>query len=77
MDTVVDNPLSTLETIGIQFNLGKAEKEAVEWAWPYEQGGTMFNVVNTFTKSSQMEGLSAESRYKLQKTGGAVLAMVK
>jgi len=76
-DTHVDNPLSTLATIGTQFNLGKAEKEAVEWAWPYESGETMFQVINTFTKASQREGLGAESQHKLQKTGGAVLEMLK
>jgi len=34
-----------------QFQLGKIEKEAVEWARPLEAGDTMFNVVNTYTRA--------------------------
>ncbi len=47
IESPVDNPESTIETFNRQFQLGKVEKDAVEWAWPLEAGDTMFNVVNT------------------------------
>ncbi len=71
------DPQATIASFNRQFQLGKVEQEAVEWAWPQETGDTVFHVVNTYTKSAQYEGLSAESTHKLQKTGGAILAMLK
>jgi hypothetical protein len=59
-----------------QFNLNQPQKEAVEWAWPQEAGDNMFAVVNTYTKASQMDGLPAESSYRLQKVGGNILGML-
>ncbi|MEE8380336.1 MAG: hypothetical protein V3R78_00470 [Thermodesulfobacteriota bacterium] len=70
------NPESTIETFNRQFQLGKIEKEAVEWAWPLEAGDTMFNVVNAYTRAAQFEGLAAESSYRLQKVGGDILTML-
>jgi hypothetical protein len=55
----------------------KKEQEAVEWGWSKESGDTMFNIVNAYTRGSQFEGLSAESAYRLQKTGGMILEMVR
>lgn len=52
------------------------EKEAVEWGWPFEQGETMFHIINTYTKAAQYPGLSAESTYKLQKVGGMIMGML-
>ncbi|MGO9137221.1 MAG: hypothetical protein ACLQBC_06080 [Syntrophales bacterium] len=77
LESKVENPESTIQSFNRQFELGKEEKEAVEWALPLECGFTMFHVVNIFTKAAQFEGLSAESRYKLQKVGGMILGMVK
>lgn len=37
----------------------------------------MFAIVNAYTRGSQFPELSAESGYRLQKTGGQILAMVK
>ena len=42
IESQVDNPESTIESFNRQFQLGKTEKEAVEWAWPLEAGDTMF-----------------------------------
>ena len=53
IESPVDNPESTIETFNRQFQLGKVEKEAVEWAWPLEAGDTMFNVVNAYTRAAQ------------------------
>jgi hypothetical protein len=77
VQTPVDDPLSTMASFNRQFQLGKDEQEAVEWAWPYEQGPAMFNIVNAYTRASQFEGLSAESSYRLQKVGGNILGMLK
>jgi hypothetical protein len=76
-ETKVDNPLGTITSFNRQFQIGKPEQEAVEWAGPYEQGETMFHVVNTYTRAAQFQGLSAESRYKLQRVAGNILGMLK
>jgi len=77
LESKVDNPESTIQSFNRQFELGKEEKEAVEWALPLEYGFTIFHVVNVYTKAAQFEALSAESGYKLQKVGGMILGMVK
>jgi hypothetical protein len=76
MGSSVDNPLLTIEQFNRQFQLGKSEKEAVTWAWPMEQGNTMFNVVQAYTRAAQYEPLSAHSSYKLQQVGGNILSML-
>jgi len=76
MESPVDDPLSTMNSFNRQFGVNNDEKEALAWAWPYEIGNTMFNVVNAYTRAAQMEGLSAESSYRLQKVGGNILAML-
>lgn len=77
LNSKVANPETTLKNFNRQFALGKAEQEAVEWAWPQEAGDTMFHIVNTYTRAAQFEALPSESAYTLQKTGGNILAMVK
>ena len=76
-ESMVDNPTATMENFNRQFQLNKAEKEAVEWGWSREKGYTMFSLVNAYTRASQFEGLSAESSYRLQRVGGMILEMVK
>jgi len=76
-ESMVDNPTVTMENFNRQFQLNKAEKEAVEWGWSRESGYTMFHLVNAYTRAAQFEGLSAESSYRLQRTGGMILEMVK
>ena len=73
IESPVDNLESTIESFNRQFQLGKVEKEAVEWVWPLEVGDTMFNVVNTYTRAAQFEGLNAESSFRLQRIGGYIL----
>jgi hypothetical protein len=67
----------TMENFNRQFQLSGQEKQAVEWGWSHERGYTMFHVVNAYTRASQFEGLSAESSYRLQRTGGMILEMVR
>jgi len=76
MGSSVENPLATIEQFNRQFQLGQSEKNAVEWAWPMEQGNTMFNVVQTYTRAAQYEPLSAHSSYRLQEIGGSILSML-
>jgi len=76
MESPVDDPLSTMNSFNRQFGVNNDEKEALVWAWPYEIGNTMFHVVNAYTRAASMEGLSAESSYRLQKVGGNILGML-
>ncbi|MGO9145210.1 MAG: hypothetical protein ACLQDF_02485 [Desulfomonilia bacterium] len=77
LESMVENLQSTIESFNRHFQLNPVEKEAVEWAIPLEYGNTMFNVINIFTKAAQYKGLPADSSYRLQKVGGAILGMVK
>jgi hypothetical protein len=77
LESPVADPLMTIGNFNRQFALGEQEKSAVEWAWPQEAGETMFNVVNTYTRAAAMEGLPAESSFKLQRVGGEVLGMLR
>lgn len=77
IESRVEHPEATINSFNSQFQLTKEEKEAVEWALPKEYGGTMFHVINVYTKASQYPGLPADSGYKLQKVGGTILEMVK
>lgn len=77
MDSPVVDPESTLATFNRQFSLNPTEKNAVDWAWPQEQGGTMFHIINTYTRAGSFEELPAASSFKLQQTGGCILSMLK
>lgn len=77
LESKVDNPESTINSFNSQFQLNKAEKEAVGWALPLEYGFTMFHVLNVYTKAAHYEELTAESRFRLQKVGGMILGMVR
>jgi hypothetical protein len=76
LESPVADPLMTIGNFNRQFALGEMEKSAVEWAWPLEEGETMFHVVNAYTRAAAMEGLPAESSFKLQRVGGEVLGML-
>ena len=52
-----------------QFQLGKKEREAVEWGWNQKAGNSMFHLVNAYTRAAQFEALPAEASYRLQKVG--------
>jgi hypothetical protein len=74
----VDNPESTFNQFNRQFMINEKEAEAVEWGYKYEPGNTMYHVINAYTRAAQSPSLpSAESRVKLEKTGGNILSMVK
>lgn len=73
LESPVDDPLATLARFNKQFALKELERESVAWAWPQEMGDTMFHLVNTYTRAAAMDGLTAESSYRLQRVGGEVL----
>ena len=75
--TQVDNPISTIETFARQFSLTQNETDVVKQAFYLEQGATMFHVINAFTRAAQEPGLSTSDAYRLETTGGRILAMVK
>jgi len=77
VESRVEHPEMTINSFNNQFQLNKAEKEAVEWALPQEYGQTMFHVINVYTKAAQYPELPADSGYKLQKVGGMILGMVR
>ncbi len=76
MDSAADNPDSTIDSFNRQFQLNKIEKEAVDWGYYQDVGDTMFHIINAYTKGAQFNNLSAESSFKLQRTGGSILGMV-
>jgi len=77
MQTPVENSISTIETFARQFALTQNEAAVVKQAFYLEQGATMFHVINSFTRAAQVPGLSASDAYRLETTGGRILAMVK
>ncbi len=77
LESPVTSPKNTFESLNKQFGLSEFERKAVEWAWPKESGHTMYHIVQTYTRASQMPGLTAESSHRLQRTGGSVLSLVK
>jgi hypothetical protein len=76
MESPVSDPLKTIESFNRQFMLRKEEIAAVVCAWPAEMGDKMFNIVQTYTRAAQYDGLPAESSYRLQRIGGNILGML-
>ena len=58
MESLVDDPMKTIESFNRQFGLNENERQAVEWAWPQEAGDTMFAMVNAYTRAAQFKGLT-------------------
>jgi hypothetical protein len=76
LQSLVADPVSTINAFNRQFNVTNRESEAVDWAWPQEQGDTMFNIINTYTKAAHYPSLAAEQIHHLQKTGGQILSLL-
>ena len=76
MDSVVDHPESSMINFNRQFQLNQVEQEAVAWGWGFDVGNTMFHLIQAYTKGAQQKDLTAESSFKLSRTGGNILAMV-
>jgi hypothetical protein len=76
-ETRVDDPIGTVNSLNRQFQLSKKEGEAVKRALEYEQGYTMFHVINAYTRGAQDRALDTAGAHKLERVGGQILAMVK
>jgi len=77
MDNRVTDPTQSLGFIGRQYGLDKEQRDAVDWAFAYEGGHTMFHIIQTLTKAAQYPKLTTEQSAQLQNVGGQVLSMVK
>ena len=42
-----------------------------------ESGATMFHIINAFTRAAQEPSISAAEAYKLERTGGQILGLIK
>jgi hypothetical protein len=69
----IEEPEERLIELNDRHLLGESQRKAVTWAWPQEKGGTMFNIIQTYTRASQFETLSVQERYQLQVLGSEVL----
>jgi len=76
LNSPVREPLILINRFNERFKVTDSEKVAMEWAWPFEKGETMFNVVNTYTKAAQYPTLTAEESFRLEKIGGNILGLL-
>jgi len=76
MKSTIDNVDQTMKTFNKQYALSEEERKAVQWGFLQEPGNKMFDVINAYTRASQYSDLNAESSYRLQKTGGDILALL-
>ena len=76
MDSIVDHPESSMINFNRQFQLNQIEQEAVAWGWGFDVGDRLFHIIQAYTKGAQQKDLTAESSFKLSRTGGNILAMV-
>jgi hypothetical protein len=67
METRVDNPERTIAAFAGQFQLSQKETEVVQQAFYQEVGGTMFHVINAFTRAAQEPTLTVSDSYRLEK----------
>jgi len=75
--TLLDHPLATIGSFNRQFQITKKEAQTIEQAWQFEQGLTMFHVINAYTRAAQDPSLSPEEAYKLERAAGQILALVR
>ena len=77
LESPVESPRQTIDNFNRQFQITPDEQKAIQWAWQFEYGSSMYNIIQTYTKGAQFAGLSAESSYRLQTVGGKILDMVR
>jgi hypothetical protein len=77
MESRVDNPDGSITAFGQKFGLTQDETKLVQEAFYLEPGYTMFHVINAFTRAAQNPILDAPDVYKIEKTAGTILGMVK
>jgi hypothetical protein len=77
MQTPVDNSESTITTFARQFQLSQNEAEIVKQAFHQEMGGTMYYIIQAFTRAAQDSSLSAIDSFRMEQAGGRILELVK
>jgi hypothetical protein len=75
--SAVDDPIQSIETFSQRFGLSQAETEVVRQAYYLEQGGTMFHIINAFTRAAQDTNLDTLQAYRLESAGGQILSLVR
>lgn len=74
--TPVTDSRETFVRLNAQFQLTRKQTEAVERAWPLEEGSTMFAILNTYTRAAQDTALDVEESMHLERVGGQILSLV-
>jgi hypothetical protein len=77
VNTLVHNPIQTIESFNKRFGLTLAEGEMVKASFAQEMGETMWNVIQAYTGSARAPELTVEAAYRLERAGGQILALVK
>ena len=77
VNTLVHNPIQTIESFNKRFGLTLAEGEMVKASFAQELGQTMWNVIQAYTGSARAPELTVEAAYRLERAGGQILALVK
>jgi len=75
--TTVDNPESTIDAFARRFQIDQEQAGIIKQAYYLEQGGTMFHIIQAFTRAAQDARLTATEAYRMERIGGAILGLVK
>jgi len=75
--TPAEDPVRSIESFATRFGLTQAETKVVRHAYYLEQGGTMFHIINAFTRAAQDASLDTLQAYRLESAGGQILSLVK
>ena len=75
--SAVEDPIRSIETFSQRFGLSQAETEVVRQSYYLEQGGTMFHIINAFTRAAQDTNLDTLQAYRLESAGGHILGLVR
>ncbi len=75
--STVKDPIQSIEIFSQRFGLSQAETEVVRQSYYLEQGGTMFHIINAFTRAAQDANLDTLQAYRLESTGGQILSLVR
>jgi hypothetical protein len=73
----VNDPMDTIAAFAKQFGLSQIETEVVRQSFYLDSGETMFHVINSFSRAAQEPNLSTAEAFKLERTGGQILGLIK
>lgn len=73
----VDDPFGSIDEFSRRFGFSQTEADIVKKSFGQEPGNTLFHIINAFTASAKVEGLSTSDVYKFEKAGGQILSLVK